>query len=173
MPSLLKFFCSSPRHPASSPLVSAAVIVYHFSSLIRLSLYSYYSFSSSSFLLSLSLSLSWVHRATIIHCFFFIWIHWPPGHLILPPNDDTSDELAKRGALLQKSRAPCLSRLISRIHTSLLSGRRLSHQNFSTRRSPQYPLGNLCFLVTFAIPSPVFAATNSLLLNQWFPTWGS
>ena len=134
MPSLLKFFCSSPRHPASSPLVSAAVIVYHFSSLIRLSLYSYYSFSSSSFLLFLS--LGYIGQQLFIVSFLSRFIG-PPGHLILPPNDDTSDELTKRGALLQKFRAPCcLSRLISRIHTSLLSGRRLSHQNFSTRRSP-------------------------------------
>ena len=62
-------------------------------------------------------------------------LQWVPGHSFLP-DDDTADELAKRGALLALSAIPCsLSLLTSRIHSSLFSNwrRTFSSKFFDTQ----------------------------------------
>ena len=62
-------------------------------------------------------------------------LQWVPGHLFLPGND-SADELAKRGVLLDFSAIPCsLFPLISRIHSSLFSNWRhtVSSKFFDTQ----------------------------------------
>ena len=56
-----------------------------------------------------------------------------------------------------------VSLLLSLVSTLVFSrtGGVLSHQNFLTRRFPQFPLRNLCSLVMLAVSSLVFAATDS------------
>ena len=56
-----------------------------------------------------------------------------------------------------------VSLLLSLVSTLLFSrtGGVLSHLNSLTHRFPPFPLRNLCFLVTLAVFSLVFAATNT------------
>ena len=53
--------------------------------------------------------------------------------------------------------------LLSLVFTLLLSrtGGVLSHRNSLIHRFPRFPLGNLCFFVTLAVCSLVFAATDT------------
>ena len=70
------------------------------------------------FLLSQTLWQIWQELSSL-SC--SIRLHWVPGHSFFPGND-TTDELARRGALLAPSAIPCsLSPLTSRIHSPLLS----------------------------------------------------
>ena len=71
-------------------------------------------------LLHLSFYLNlWQELFSFSSC--FIRLQWVPGHSFLPDND-SADELARRGALLVPSAILCsLSSLISRIHSSLFS----------------------------------------------------
>ena len=65
---------------------------------------------------------------------YSVRLQWVPGHSFLPCND-SSDELAKRGALLLPSAISCsLSPLVSRIHSSLFSDwrRTVSSKFFET-----------------------------------------
>ena len=75
-------------------------------------------------------------------------------------SEDAADELARRQALLVPSAIPyTLCLLISRIHSSRFSDWR---RTFSSKFfDPQVPPRNLCFLVTLAVCSLVFAATDT------------
>ena len=66
-----------------------------------------------------------------------IRLQWIPGHSFLPEND-TADELARRGALLAPSAISCsLSPLISRIHSYLFSDwRRTVSSEFFDMQAP-------------------------------------
>ena len=75
-----------------------------------------------SFLLSQTLLQIWQELSSLSSC--SIRLQWVPGHSFLPGND-AADELARRGALLAPSAIlSSLSRLVSRIHSSLFSDRR-------------------------------------------------
>ena len=88
-----------------------------------------------------------------------IRLQWDPGHLFHPRND-TADELARLGTLLLPFAISCsFPILISRIHF-FWSGGVPSHLN-SSRRSPRFPLRNLCFFVALAVPSLVFGAMDT------------
>ena len=81
-------------------------------------------------------------------------------HSFLPENE-AADDLARRGALLVPYAILCsLSPLTSRIYFSRTRGV-LSHQNSLTHRFPRFPPRNLCSLVTLAVFSLVYAATNT------------
>ena len=112
--------------------------VCHFSSLLLLSdsrsvlatLFSPPSFLSSQTLWQILQKLSSLS-------FCSIRLHWVPGHSFLPGND-AADKLARRGAVLAPSATPCsLSRLISRIHSRLISDlrRTVSSKFFDTQVS--------------------------------------
>ena len=88
--------------------------------------------SPPSFLLSQTLWQIWQELSFFSSC--SRKLQWVPGHSFLPEND-TANELARRGALLAPSAIPCsLSPLISRIHSRLISDWRhtVSFQFFDT-----------------------------------------
>ena len=75
--------------------------------------------SPPSFLFSQTLWQIWQELSSLPSC--SIRLQWVSGHLFLLGND-TTDELARRGALLTPSAIPCsLSPLTSRIHSRLIS----------------------------------------------------
>ena len=85
---------------------------------------------------------------------------WVLGHTFFSGND-AADELVRRGALLASSAITCsLSFPIYHIHFSRTGGV-LSHLNLLTPRFPLFPPRNLCSLVTLAVFSLVFAATDT------------
>ena len=91
--------------------------------------------SPPSFLLSQTLWQIWQELSSL--SFFPIRLQWIPKYSFLPGND-AADELARRGALLAPSAIPCsLSRLISRIHSRLISDwrRTVSSKFFDTQVS--------------------------------------
>ena len=102
-----------------------------------------------SFLLRQSL---WQEPASLSSC--SIRLQWVPEHSFLPGND-AADEPTRREALLMPSAIPCSLSLIF-----FRTGGVLSHLNSSTHRFLLFPLRNLCTLVTLAVCSLVFAATN-------------
>ena len=80
---------------------------------------------------------------------------------LVSPWDDAADELARRKAPLVPSAIPCsLSPLISCVHFSRTGGV-LYPRSSLTHRVPQFPSKNLCSLVTVAVSSLVYAATEA------------
>ena len=155
MLSLFKYFRCSLRHSASSPLVSAAR-------------------TSLPFLFSPTLALSSPPSLLSYKTVWHIWHElssfssfttrqqWVPRHSFFPGND-AADELARRNALLVPSAIPCsLSPIISRIHYPLVSDwwRTVSSKFFDTRVF-RCRLKNVYLLVTLAVSSLVFAATDT------------
>ena len=115
--------------------------------------------SPPSFVLSQTLWQIWQELSSLSSC--SIRLQWVPGHSFLPGNE-AADELARRKALLTPSAIPCsLSRLISRIHSRLISDwrRTASSKFFDTH--PRFPPRNLCSLVMLAVSSFVFAAMDT------------
>ena len=112
------------------------------------------------FLLSQTLWQIWQELSSHSSC--SIRLQWVPGHSFLPGNDAV-DELARRGALLAPSATPCsLSLVLRSILLFFRTGGMLSHLNSSTHRFPQFPPRNLCSLVTLAVFSLVYAATDTV-----------
>ena len=134
--------------------------VYHFSSiLLSDSCFVLATLSSPPpFLLPQTLWQIWQELYSLPSC--YIKLQWVPAHLFLPGND-AADELARRELLLVPSVTPCsLSRLFSRIHFSWTGGIP-THLNSLTHRFRQFPPRNLCSLVTLAVFSLVYAATDT------------
>ena len=91
--------------------------------------------SPPSLLLSQTLWQIWQELSSLSSC--STRLQWVSGYSFLPENDAT-DELARRGALLAPSAIPCsLSPVISRIHCSLFSDwrRTVSSKYFDTQVS--------------------------------------
>ena len=84
-----------------------------------------------------------------------IRLRWVPGHSFLPGND---------AAMRSTTSALCnpLSLLLAIVSTFVFSrnGGVLSHRNL-THRFPRFPTRDLCSLVTLAVFSLVFAATDT------------
>ena len=143
---MFKFFRSSLRHDASSPLIVAAASIslpFLFSSLLRLSLCP---------LLSLSFYLKLSGRK----CLLFPVLSGYSDRRSFLPGNDTADKSTKHGALLPLSAMPCS--IFSRIHSCRGVP---SHLNSLIHRSPWFPLWNLCIPVTLDVPSLIFAATDT------------
>ena len=140
--------------------------VCHFFSLLLLSdSHSVLAIMSSppSFLLSQTLWQIWQELSSLSSC--SIRLQWVPGHSFLPGND-TANKLARREALLVSSPIPCsLSPLTSRIHSRLFSDwRRTVSSKYFENKFPRFPLRNLCSLAMLAVPSLVFAATDTAFI---------
>ena len=150
---ILQAFCWSRQHQQ----------VCHFSSLLLLSGSRSVLTTLSSppyFFLPQSLWQIWQELPSLSSC--SIRLQWVPGHSSLPGNN-AADELARRGALLAPSAIPCgLSSLVSTLLFSWTGGV-LSHLNSLTHSFPRFPPRNLCPLVTLAVFSLVYAATNTAL----------
>ena len=93
--------------------------------------------------------------------------------LLMLATSNLIEDLILRCALFQPSTLPSsLFPLTPCIHSFIFLAWR-PHQNSSTHRLPQYHLKNLCSLVTFVVPSFVFAATNTgFLLNCYLTRIG-
>ena len=115
--------------------------------------------SSPSFLLPQILWQIWQELTSFSFC--FITLQWVPRHSFLLGND-VADELARRGALLAPFSIPgSLSPPISRIHFCLFSDwRRAVSFKFFDTQDPSISTANLCSLVTFAVFSLVYTATD-------------
>ena len=137
----------------------------HFSSLLLLSdsrsvLATLY--PPPSFLLSQTLWQIW-QKLSFLSC--STRLQWVPGHSFFPWND-AADELVRRGALLAPSAISCsLSPLLSRIHSRLISDwRRTVSSKFFDKQVPSISSEELGSLVTLAVFSLVYAATDTALL---------
>ena len=92
--------------------------VCHFSSFLLSFCLTLILYSPPSFLLSQTLWQIWQELSSLSSS--SIRLQWVPGHTF-PPENDTADELARRGALLAPSAIPCsLFPFISRIHSRLI-----------------------------------------------------
>ena len=147
------------RHKSATSLQHQQVC--HFSALLLLSNSRFVLTTLSSppsFLLPQSLLQIWQELSSLSAC--FIVLQWVPGHSFLSGND-AADELARRGALFVPSAIPCsFSPPIPRIHFSRTEGV-LSHRNSLTHRFPRFPPKNLRSLVSLAMFSLVYTATNT------------
>ena len=116
--------------------------------------------SPPSFLLSQTLWQIWQELSFL---FCSIRLQWIPGHSFLPEND-SADELARRGALFAPSAIPCsLSPLISRILPCLFSDwRRTVSSKFFDTQVPSISTEELVLpRHARCVLSLVFAATDT------------
>ena len=133
-------------------------ISYFFTSL-KLSLCVYYTFL---FFVSFSFSRTLAPLAGTIHSFLLLY---PTTMVFGQPftsSNGKTDKLAKRGALLKPFTVPCTLSSLTLRHHSFWTASVLLNQSFSSYRFSQYPLKNLCLLITFALSSFVFAATEAV-----------
>ena len=119
--------------------------------------------SYPSFFLSQTRWQIWLELPSLSSC--SIRLQWVPGYLFLPGKM----RLMSWPDGERYSRPPpslVVSLLLSLVSTLVFSriGGVLSHQNSLTYRFPRFPPRNLCSLVTVAVFSLVFAATNTAFL---------
>ena len=86
-----------------------------------------------------------------------------PGHSFFPRGTTQLMSWPDRQRYLRPSQSFVVSLLLSLVSTHAFSrtGGMLSHLNSSTHRFPRFPPRNLCSLVTLAMFSLVYAATNT------------
>ena len=116
--------------------------------------------SPLSFLLPQTLWQIWQELFSFSFC--LIRLQWAPGYLF---SRETTRLMSWPDREHYSHPPQCLvvSLLLSLVYILLFSrtGGVLSHRNSSTHKFPRFPLRNLCFLVTLAVFSLVYAATDT------------
>ena len=155
---MFKFFRRSLCHSARCLLVLAAptslLLLFSFYLTLALSFF-------PSFLLPQTLWQIRQELSCLSSC--IIRRQWDPGHSFFPGND-AADKRARWEALLESiPQSLVVFFLLSLVSILLFSwtGGVLSHLNSLIHRFPWFPPRNLCSMVMLAVPSLVYAATDT------------
>ena len=157
---ILQALCWSRQHQQACHFSSLFLLSDSRSDLTTLS-------SSPSFLLPQTLCQIWQELSSLSSC--STRLQWVPGHSF-PRGTTRLMSWPDGERYLRPLQSLVVSLLFSLVSTLLVSrtGGVLSHLNSLTRRFSRFPPRNLCSLVTLAVFSLVYAATDtSLLLSSY------